>query len=367
MAVEDPQLWSVDIPRVKGDNHMDVIASWPAQMDLKEVARWAQQVEQVGFDVIHVPESIHDPFTVAALALASTSSITVRTSMVVAFARSPMLTAYTAWDLAKLSDGRFQLGLASQVRGNIVGRFSAEWSEPVARLRDYIGAVRAIFHSFQTGADLSYLGAHYAFDRLQPYFNPGPISTPPPNIWTGGVSSGMCKLAGETSDGFVCHPTNSHPRVLREILLPAIAEGRDRVDRHGAGPALVAGPQPITGATPSDVSNAREARRSELAFLYSTPAYRPQLELFGLGDLGHTLSAMAKSGDWSDLPRHLTDAAIAQLLPQGTYNELPTVLSDWYGELCDGIVFAVPEDATSNAFRDMVQRCKTIPARAGSA
>jgi len=345
---------------------MDVIASWPAQMHLKDVAGWAQQAEQTGFDVIHVPESTHDPFTVAALALAHTTSITVRTSMVVAFARSPMLTAYAAWDLAKLSDGRFELGLASQVRGNIVRRFSAEWSEPVARLRDYIAAVRAIFHSFQTGADLSHQGPHYTFDRLQPYFNPGPINTPPPSIWTGGVSSGMCRLAGETSDGFVCHPTNSHPRVIREILLPAIAEGRARADRQGAGPALVAGPQPITAATPGDVAQAREARRSELAFLYSTPAYRPQLELFGLADLSDTLSAMAQAGDWSDLSRHLTDDVIAQLLPQGTYDDLPTVLGDWYGDLCDGIVFAVPEDATSDAFRDLVQRCKAIPGRAAS-
>lgn len=340
---------------------MDVIASWPAQSDLKGVAGWAQQAERLGFDVIHVPESIHDPFTVAALALANTTSVTVRTSMVVAFARSPMVTAYTAWDLAKLSDGRFELGLASQVRGNIVGRFSAEWSEPVARLRDYIAAVRAIFHSFQTGADLQYVGPHYTFDRLQPYFNPGPIPTPPPSIWTGGVSSGMCQLAGETSDGFVCHPTNSHPQVLREVLLPAIAEGRARAGRQGAGPALVAGPQPITAATSDGVAKAREARRSELAFLYSTPAYRPQLELLGLGDLGPALSAMARSGDWDDLAGHLTDDVIAQLVPQGTYEEIPVVLGEWYAGLCDGIVFAVPEDATSDAFGDMVERCKAIP------
>ena len=346
---------------------MDVIASWPAHTDLKGVATWAQQAEQLGFDVIHVPETTHDPFTVAALALASTTSITVRTSMVVAFARSPMVTAYAAWDLAKLSDGRFQLGLASQVRGNIVGRFSAEWSEPVARLRDYIGAVRTIFHSFQTGDDLIYLGAHYSFDRLQPYFNPGPITTALPSIWTGGVSTGMCRLAGEISDGFVCHPTNSHPRVLRELLLPAIAEGQARAGRHGVGPVLVAGPQPITAATPSAVSKAREARRSELAFLYSTPAYRPQLELFGLGDLGHTLSAMARSGDWGDLTRHLTDEVIGELLPQGTYDELPAVLAEWYGGLCDGIVLAVPEDATSEAFKEMVQRCRSIPGRGGGA
>lgn len=159
---------------------MEVIASWPASSSLSGVADWAQRAEAFGFDVMHVPETIHDPFTVATLALANTETLVVRTSMVVAFPRSPMVTAYTAWDLARFSGGRFQLGLASQVRGNIVGRFSAEWSEPVARLRDYISAVRAIFASFQSGDELLYEGPHYTFDRLQPYFNPRPDRRPCP-------------------------------------------------------------------------------------------------------------------------------------------------------------------------------------------
>ena len=137
---------------------MEIVASWPARSSLSGVVEWAQRAEALGFDVMHVPEIIHDPFTVATLALEHTETLVVRTSMVLAFPRSPMLTAYTAWDLAKFSEGRFQLGLASQVRGNIVGRFSAEWSEPVARLRDYVSAVRAIFTSFQTGAELQLRG-----------------------------------------------------------------------------------------------------------------------------------------------------------------------------------------------------------------
>ena len=79
-------------------------------------------MERIGFDVIHIAETIHDPFTIAAMALTHTKQLTVRTSMVLAFPRSPMIVAYAAWDLAKYSGGRFQLGIASQVRGNIVGR-----------------------------------------------------------------------------------------------------------------------------------------------------------------------------------------------------------------------------------------------------
>lgn len=340
---------------------MDVIASLPGTVPLAEVAAWSRSVEDLGFDVMHVPETTHDPFTVAALALAATETITVRTSMVVAFPRSPMVVAYASWDLARFSGGRFELGLASQVRGNIVDRYSTEWSEPVARLRDYVAAVRAIFHSFQTGERLEHLGPHYRFTRLQPYFNPGPLETPPPAIWTGGVNPRMCALAGEVSDGFVCHPTNSHPRVIRDSILPALEEGRLKAGRS-AGPVVVAGPQPIMAATEQGLEQAREVRRSELAFLYSTPAYLPQLELFGLGELGTSLSEMARREDWSQLSGHLTDEVLDVLVPQGTHEELPTVLNQWYAGICGGIVLAIPvEAADHDAFRELVERIRTIP------
>jgi probable F420-dependent oxidoreductase len=282
--------------------------------------------------------------------------------MVVAFPRSPMVTAYAAWDLARFSDGRFELGLASQVRGNIVGRYSTEWSEPVARLRDYIASVRAIFHSFQTGDPLEHIGSHYRFTRLQPYFNPGPLHVAAPSIWTGGVNRRMCALAGEVSDGFVCHPTNSHPRVLAHAIVPAIQEGRALAARSDAGPVIVAGPQPIMASTPDGLEQARQERRPELAFLYSTPAYRPQLELFGLTDLGESLSEMARRSDWSELSRHVTDDVLDMLVPQGTYDALPGVLEHWYAGVCDGIVLAVPPEALDDdGYRALVERCRAIP------
>lgn len=315
---------------------MEIIASWPSRTDLADVPAWARRAESLGFDVIHVPETIHDPFTVAALMLTSTQRVVVRTSMVVAFPRSPMITAYAAWGLQKLSAGRFQLGVASQVRGNIVGRFSTEWSEPVGRLADYVRALRAIFHAFQTGEELSYVGPHYSFDRLQPYFNPGPIDHPAPPIWTGGVNRNMVAMAGAVADGFVCHPTSSHPDVLRADVLPVL----------GGGPKVVAGPQPLMAATTDELAAVRGARRTELAFLYSTPAYQRQLELLGLAGQG----------------QHLTDDVLARLVPQGIYDEIPAVLDEWYAGLCDGLVLAVPDHpADDEALRTLVGRCQEIP------
>lgn len=299
---------------------MEIIASAPAQMGPREIGDWAARLEHIGFDVIHIAETIHDPFTIAAMTLTHTKHLTVRTSMVLAFPRSPMIVAYAAWDLAKYSNGRFQLGIASQVRGNIVGRFSAAWSEPVSRLGDYIASLRAIFHSFQTGEPLNHVGKHYRFTRLQ---------HPSPQIWTGGVNRKMCVLAGELSDGFVCHPTNSHPEILTGRILPAIGEGVAAAGRSRM-PAVVANAQPMMAAGIDEIEEQREPRRAELAFLYSTPAYCRQLEEFGMAELGEALSEMAHRHEWRELANHLTDDVMNRVVPQGTYSEIPEILTKWY-------------------------------------
>ncbi|MGE2815381.1 TIGR03617 family F420-dependent LLM class oxidoreductase [Mycobacterium heidelbergense] len=340
---------------------MEVVASAPAQMGLGEIGPWAARMERVGFGVIHVSETTHDAFTVAAMALANTTRLTVRTSMALAFPRSPMITAYAAWDLAKYSDGRFQLGLASQVRGNIVGRFSVPWSQPALRLREYIEAVLAIFRSFQTGEPLDYAGRFYQFDRLQPYFNPGRIPCPPPQIWTGGVNKKMCLLAGELSDGFVCHPTNSHPSILATQTLPALAEGARNGRRSRTPLAVVANPQPLMAATRDELARLREPRRSELAFLYSTPAYRRQLEHFGFAEIGEALTGMARRNEWSELHKHLTDEVMDQVVPQGTYDEIPAVLERWYSGACTGLSLPVADDMPDDVLAMLVDRLKAIP------
>ncbi len=339
---------------------MEVVASAPAQLGLGEIGPWAARMERIGFGVVHVSETIHDVFAVAAMALAHTERLTVRTSMALALPRSPMITAYAAWDLAGYSDGRFQLGLASQVRGNIVGRFSVPWSQPSLRMREYIESVLAIFHSFQTGEPLDYGGRFYRFDRLQPYFNPGPIGCPAPQIWTGGVNKKMCLLAGEMSDGFVCHPTNSHPSILATQTLPYLAGGAAKGRRPRTPLAVVANPQPLMAATNDELARLREHRRSELAFLYSTPAYRRQLEHFGFEDIGEALSGMARRNEWTDLPKHLTDEVMDRVVPQGTYDEIPDMLERWYSGVCSGLSLPV-DDVPDDVLATLIDRLKAIP------
>ena len=206
---------------------MRVYAGMDPRLSLPEAVAHAQRVERLGYDGLHVAETVHDSMAVALLVAEHTERIVVRTSVTLAFARSPTLLAYAAWDIAKLSGGRFELGLGTQVRQNIEDRYAVPFGDdPVGRLGDYVGAVRAAFASFASGAAPAYESPHYRVTRMQPYFNPGPdAATQPPPIYLGGVQRKACALAGAVADGFVSHPTNSNPRYLRETCLPAL-DGR---------------------------------------------------------------------------------------------------------------------------------------------
>ncbi|MEU8899569.1 TIGR03617 family F420-dependent LLM class oxidoreductase [Nocardia sp. NPDC048505] len=338
---------------------MEIVTSLPADTGLARVAERVRRIERLGFDTVHVSETVHDPFAVCALAIEHSTRLTVRTSMVVAFARSPMLTACSAWELARFSSGRFQLGISSQVRGNIVGRFSMPWSDPVAQLGDYADALRAIFAAFQHGTPLEHRGSHYTFTRLQPFFNPGPLAVAAPALWTGGVNVRMCELAGAVADGFVAHPTGSHPRSLAAQVRPALATGAATRDR--ALPRIVVVPKAITGRDAAALAAARPAMREELAFLYSTPAYRGTLDRLGLGDTATALAEAARTERWEHLPALLTEDMLAQLVPQATYADLPGVLAEWYQGLCQGISLEPPRDpADDNEFRAMLDRIRAL-------
>ncbi|MFB8005577.1 LLM class flavin-dependent oxidoreductase [Nocardia sp. NPDC056000] len=334
---------------------MELVTSLPADTPLSEVATRIRRIEALGFDTVHISETVRDPFGVCALAAEHSTALTIRTSMVVAFPRSPMLTAYAAWDLARFSGGRFQLGIASQVRGNIVGRYSTPWTDPVAQLGDYAAALRAIFESFQTGSRLDHHGSHYEFTRLQPYFNPGPLDVTPPSLWMGGVGPRMCELAGAAADGFVAHPTGSHPLSLADRVLPALHIGAQRARRTDGGPRIIVVPKMITGPDAESLAESRERLRSELAFLYSTPAYRGTLDLVGHPETADRLSAAAHAGAWTDLPAILTDEVLETLVPEAVYADLPTVLDRWYGSYCDGIALQIPPTTDNDdEFRDML-------------
>jgi probable F420-dependent oxidoreductase len=317
-------------------------------MPLAAVPEQARRAEALGFDGLVVPEAVNDGILVALLALEHTRRLRVATGVVVAFARSPMLLAQGAWALQRLSGGRFELGLGPQVRGNVTRRFGMPWSAPAPRMREYVGALRAIFDCWQNGAELRFEGESYRIDRMQPFFHPGPIEQPRIPIVLGAVGPRMTRVAGEVADALIAHPTQSEPRWLREVTRPRLAEGARGAGRAPEAVRIVANPMTATGGTQGAVAAEREEAREVLAFTFATPAYRAVLDHHGLGALADELHALAGRGEWGALAGRVSDATLDLFVPTGSFEAIPDVLRRRYDGVADAIVLRMPREPSDD-------------------
>jgi len=314
---------------------MLIDASLPP-VPLSQVSEIARAAEALGFAALWSTETLHDPFLPGALIAGCTSRLHFGTAVAIAFARSPATLAYTAWDLAQASRGRFILGLGTQVKAHIERRFGMPWPQsPVGRLRDQIAAVRAFWTAWQTGAPLNYRGEYYKLTLMSPFFNPGPIEHPNVPIYIAGVNVGMARLAGEQADGFHVHPLHT-PRYLREVILPAIASGAARTGRSSAAVAVAV--SAFVATSPEE----REFIRQQIAFYASTPSYRPVLALHGWGEVGERLSALAARRQWVDMPQMITPDMLNEFCLCAEPSELPAALRQRYQDLADRLALYLP-------------------------
>ncbi len=321
------------------------------RMPLAKMPAHAQRAERLGFDGLIVPEAVYDAIPAATLALASTSRLRVATGVIVAFARSPMLVAQDSWALAQLSGGRFAIGLGPQVKGNVEGRFGMPWSAPAARMRDYVGALRACFVAFQTGQPLAYQSASYSLSRMQPFFKPDalPAEHAHIEIWLGAIGPLMTEVAGEVANCVIAHPTNSSPAYLRDAMRPKLSGGAAKAGREASALRLIANPMVATGPDAASVAREREAAREVLAFTYSTPAYWGTLEHHGWGDVGRALLAKTRAGDWAGMRALVSDEMLGVLVPSAPFTEIAATIRARYAGIADGISLRMPADSAQDA------------------
>ncbi|MEN8180928.1 MAG: TIGR03617 family F420-dependent LLM class oxidoreductase [Myxococcota bacterium] len=268
--------------------------------DWRAVAAAAREAEAQGYDGLMSAEIAHDPFVPLAFAALETSRIELGTAIAVAFPRSPMVVANTAWDLQVHSRGRFVLGLGSQVKGHNVRRFSVPWSAPAPRLGEYVEALRAIWRCWEKRERLAFEGQHYRFTLMTPEFSPVPSGLPPVPIEIAAVGPAMLRLAGRLCDGVRLHGFCTR-RYLEEVALPAVLGGLARSRRDRQHFEIWGGGFIATGATDDDVRRAMDQVRYRIAFYGSTRSYRPVLSIHGWDDLGDKLHRMSVRGEWQDM------------------------------------------------------------------
>src|ERR1700722_108904 len=132
-------------------------------------ARRAQELECTGVDGVFSFENAHDLFF-PLVAAAPVCSLDLMTNVAIAFPRSPLHLAHAAYDLQLLSEGRFRLGLGSQVKAHIERRFGARWHKPVAQMREWVLATKAILDSWQEGGRVDFRGTYTTHTLMTPAF-----------------------------------------------------------------------------------------------------------------------------------------------------------------------------------------------------
>jgi probable F420-dependent oxidoreductase len=312
-----------------------------AEYDLKSVGDYARKSEALGYDCIWSSETQHDPFLPLGVAAAATSSIKIGTSIAVAFPRSPMLLAYTSWDLQKASSGRFVLGLGSQIKAHNERRFSTKFEAPGPKLREVVLAIRAIWDCWQNGTALNFKGQFYRFDLMTPFFNPGPIAHPKIPIFIAGVNRYMCRMAGEICDGLHVHPFHT-PKYLRECVHPAVEEGlrtsgRSRADFTYATSSFV-----VVGETEAERARNAESVKQQIAFYASTRTYQPVLAAHGWEGLAPELHWRSMQGDWRGMATLISDEMLEAFAVIGTYESIGEKLRSRYAGLLDRMALYQP-------------------------
>jgi len=310
-------------------------------LDLASVGHDARLVESLGYDGLVIEETKDDPFVVLTLAAEATTTLRIGTAVAIAFARSPTVTAMSAWTLQKLSGGRFVLGLGAQVRAHIERRFGMPASPAGPWMRDYVAAVRAVWDCWQNGTPLSHDGPHYRLSLMVPLFDPGPMEQPQIPIHLAAVNPTMCRVAGEVADGIRPHPVCT-PSYIADVMAPAIRHGARSAGRSLDG--FTVAMKPLVAAAADEAQLAPKVRdaRARIAFYASTPTYAAAFEHLGLGALSAEAKLLSRAQRWEELAGLVDDEVLEQFVVIGTYDQIATRLLDRYGDVITSVELSIP-------------------------
>lgn len=309
-----------------------------------ETAEFARLVETNGFSGMVFTETSEVPWMKIASAATAAPSLHFCTGIAVAFARSPMVSAAVAWELARNTGGRFRLGLGSQVKAHVERRYAAEFAPPAARMRDYVGAVKASLRAFRRDERLDHDGPYYRMNLLPEAWAPPRHDGGEVAVDISAVGPVMCRVAGEVADGIHVHPLHSM-HYLTTRLLPSVAEGAAAAGRDPSEIDLII---PVFAA-PGDTPEAREPLvrrvRSQIAFYGSTPNYAYQFDDLGFEGVTPRLSALIRSGDVQAMADSITDEMLEHFAIICPWDELADRLIERYHGTAKRLVMYLAEES----------------------
>jgi probable F420-dependent oxidoreductase len=254
-----------------------------------------------------------------------------------------MNAAVIANDINRLSNGRFILGLGSQIKPHITKRFSMPWSDPAARMREFVLAIRAIWESWNEGTTLAFRGDYYRHTLMTPMFDQGPSECGNPRVFVAAVGPGMTAVAGEVADGLMAHGFTT-PSYLRDVTMVNLAKGLERSARSRTDVEVTIPIMSAVGRDDVEIAPKLAAVRQQLAFYGSTPAYRGVLEHHGWGDVGDELNRLSKQGQWVAMGDLITDEMLHQFAVVGDLDSVSAEIKQKFGGVVDRVQMGLSDD-----------------------
>jgi probable F420-dependent oxidoreductase len=305
-------------------------------MKWERAAALAKDVEAAGFAGMLFTETSQTPWMSIAAAATAAPRLTFTTGIAVAFPRSPMIAASIAWELAENTQGRYRLGLGSQVKAHIERRYAAQFDPPGPRMRDYLEAVKACLRAFRGEEKLDHHGPYYEMTLLPGQWAPPRHEYGDIKVDVSAVGPWMTRMAGEVADGIHVHPLHS-PTYLEKRLLPSVAEGAAKAGRDAADVDLIV---PVF-AIPSD-SKDRDAlvdfARMQIGFYGSTRNYAFQFDDLGFEGTSARMNEKLKAGDIAGLSAIVTDEMLEHFAVIAPWDELADRLRSRYAGIASRVV-----------------------------
>jgi probable F420-dependent oxidoreductase len=318
----------------------------------------ARELEATGYDGLWATETKHEPFLQILEAARATERVAVGSAIAVAFARSPMTVAYAAYDLMEYSQGRFVLGLGSQVKAHIERRFSMPWSHPAPRMREYVLALRAIWACWLDGSPLEFQGEFYRHSLMTPFFSPDPHTFGAPQVLLAAVGDLMTEVAGEVCDGLLLHAFTTH-RYLEDVTVPALLKGRRRAGLEGLEDFTISGMCMVCpGRDQLELDRAIRATKKQIAFYASTPAYRGVLDTHGWGELQPELTELSRGGRWDDMGELIDDEILHAVAVVGDPVSVGKGLKKRWGDLLDRMTLYVTHDVPRDVLDEIARHAR---------
>jgi len=302
--------------------------------DWHQIPDHVKKLEEQGYDGVGTAEMNHDPFMPLLLAAEHTRKIEIHTGIAVAFARSPMILANLGHDLNAYSQGRFTMGLGSQIRPHITKRFNMQWGAPAAQMKELIMAMRAIWANWYSDEPLRFEGKYYSHTLMTPAFTPENKQEGAPKVTLAAVGPVMTEVAGEVADGLIIHPF-SNEKYIREVTLPAVERGLKKAGRRREGFEISYSPFIISGQDEVTFEKEKAAAKNRIAFYGSTPAYKNVLGVHGWGEMQVELNGMSKQGKWQEMGELITDEMLNTFAVMEEPGKVVGEIKSRFGDIVD--------------------------------